>query len=190
MSRPIVLVVREPGSHDLTFSFDGNELKLGTGPDADLRLRHPSVSEQLDARIRREKEREGELVLTSYRSAASLKVNGLGVSMRAIVHGDVIQIGEVEIAVVYETKLDPREQALVDDIIANPTDETLRIVYADWLEENGFADRAEYLRLESALDTALKGAWKLSVRDDIAYVTGLARKLPPGWLALVRRRRK
>lgn len=33
-------------------------------------------------------------------------------------------------------------------IVANPDDDTLRLVYADWLEERGDADRAEFIRLQ------------------------------------------
>ncbi len=35
-------------------------------------------------------------------------------------------------------------------IVANPDDDTLRLVYADWLEENGDAERAEFIRLQIA----------------------------------------
>lgn len=41
------------------------------------------------------------------------------------------------------------EAAFIDDIIANPDDDTPRLVYADWLEmEKGEADRAEFIRLQ------------------------------------------
>ena len=35
----------------------------------------------------------------------------------------------------------------LDAILANPGDDLPRLVYADWLEENGESERAEYIRL-------------------------------------------
>jgi uncharacterized protein (TIGR02996 family) len=42
------------------------------------------------------------------------------------------------------------DQAFVDTILANPNDETPRLVYADWLEERG-DPRGEFLRLDSTM---------------------------------------
>jgi uncharacterized protein (TIGR02996 family) len=42
------------------------------------------------------------------------------------------------------------EQALVQAILANPTDDGPRLVYADWLEERG-DPRGEFLRIQTAL---------------------------------------
>src|ERR1700731_4683476 len=44
----------------------------------------------------------------------------------------------------------PREQDFIRAIIANPTDDALRLVFADWLEERG-DPRGEYLRTQTAL---------------------------------------
>src|SRR4051794_20300880 len=38
-------------------------------------------------------------------------------------------------------------QALIDAIRDEPDNERLRLVYADWLEDNGHPQRAEYVRL-------------------------------------------
>src|SRR5690242_18641709 len=38
--------------------------------------------------------------------------------------------------------------ALLAAILANPDDDTPRLVYADWLQENGDQDRAEFIRLQ------------------------------------------
>src|SRR5438552_1524865 len=40
------------------------------------------------------------------------------------------------------------EGALVRDILANPADDAPRLVYADWLEENGDSERAEFVRVQ------------------------------------------
>src|SRR5689334_12540997 len=40
------------------------------------------------------------------------------------------------------------ERTLLEHIRLEPEDDTLRLVYADWLEENADADRAEFIRLQ------------------------------------------
>src|SRR5215207_10420738 len=42
------------------------------------------------------------------------------------------------------------EDALLAAIIANPDEDTVRLVYADWLDENGDSERAEFIRLQVA----------------------------------------
>src|SRR5262245_26563992 len=42
-------------------------------------------------------------------------------------------------------------KAILADIIANPDDDTPRLVYADWLEEHGHETRAEFIRVQLAL---------------------------------------
>src|SRR5215212_11486943 len=43
----------------------------------------------------------------------------------------------------------PGEQAALHDaIIQNPDDDTVRLAYADWLQENGDEERAEFIRLQ------------------------------------------
>ncbi len=45
-------------------------------------------------------------------------------------------------------KLPDESSALLRLVIENPEDDTPRLVYADWLEENGREDRAEFIRLQ------------------------------------------
>jgi len=45
------------------------------------------------------------------------------------------------------------DEAFVQAIAANPNDDMLRLIYADWLEERGDA-RGEYLRLDCLLDAS------------------------------------
>src|ERR687897_647125 len=41
-------------------------------------------------------------------------------------------------------------RAFLDDIIASPEDDAPRLIYADWLDENGDEARAEFIRLQVA----------------------------------------
>jgi uncharacterized protein (TIGR02996 family) len=43
------------------------------------------------------------------------------------------------------------EEAFVSDIRANPDDDGVRLIYADWLEENGQSQRAEFIRVQIEL---------------------------------------
>lgn len=43
------------------------------------------------------------------------------------------------------------ERTFLDAIIAEPDDDTVRLVYADWLAENGDPDRGEFIRAEIEL---------------------------------------
>jgi uncharacterized protein (TIGR02996 family) len=42
-------------------------------------------------------------------------------------------------------------QAFQAEIIANPDDDGARLVYADWLEDNGDPNRAEFIRAQIRL---------------------------------------
>jgi uncharacterized protein (TIGR02996 family) len=43
------------------------------------------------------------------------------------------------------------EAGFLADICANPADDTTRLVFADWLDEHGEPDRAEFIRVQVAL---------------------------------------
>jgi uncharacterized protein (TIGR02996 family) len=49
------------------------------------------------------------------------------------------------------------EQAFLEDVIAHPDDDAPRLVFADWLEDHGDAERAEFIRLQCALARADQG---------------------------------
>ena len=50
------------------------------------------------------------------------------------------------------------ERALLAAINAKPDDDTVRVVYADFLEENGESERAEFIRLQVELARGVKKA--------------------------------
>ena len=47
--------------------------------------------------------------------------------------------------------MDTQEQALLDMVLANPTEDAPRLVYADWFEEHGQCERAEFIRVQCEL---------------------------------------
>jgi uncharacterized protein (TIGR02996 family) len=59
-----------------------------------------------------------------------------------------------------------RDEAFLQAIIENPDDDTSRLVYADWLDEQGQPDRAEFIRLQVRLSGgAVRGADRLRRRE-------------------------
>lgn len=63
------------------------------------------------------------------------------------------------------------EAAFLDDIIAHPDDDTLRLIYSDWLQDHGEGERAEFIRAQveyAALDTAghTSDPWENHPRKD------------------------
>src|SRR3954453_9764220 len=46
-----------------------------------------------------------------------------------------------------------QETAFLQDVCAHPDDDAPRLVFADWLEDNGQAHRAEFIRLQVRLAT-------------------------------------
>lgn len=45
------------------------------------------------------------------------------------------------------------EAAFLAAILAEPADDTVRLVYADWLQENGQPERAEFIRVQVELSS-------------------------------------
>lgn len=55
-------------------------------------------------------------------------------------------------------------QAFIDHILANPEDDTCRLVFADWLEEHHESERAEFIRVQIALTkTTQYESWECKV---------------------------
>lgn len=79
-----------------------------------------------------------------------------------------------------------REQELVQAIIDAPVDDAHRLVYADWLEEQGDEIRSRYLRLEIQIagEVAESGQMSAEVRSELID-TGS--QVGSGWTALVTR---
>jgi uncharacterized protein (TIGR02996 family) len=55
-------------------------------------------------------------------------------------------------------------EALYQDVLAHPEDEAPRLIFADWLEENGQADRAEFIRVQMELARATEAGREKELR--------------------------
>lgn len=65
------------------------------------------------------------------------------------------------------------ERKFLDKLAEDPTDDETRLVYADWLDDNGRPAHAEFLRIEHV------------VRTGRARLRVLAGEMPPDWLGAV-----
>lgn len=79
--------------------------------------------------------------------------------------------------------------ALYNSILAHPGDDTPRLVYADWLEENGRSEEAEFIRIECQLEASEPDSTEypdlLDQQEELrlwltAHVPGPKLKLPAG----------
>src|SRR5438093_1495473 len=64
---------------------------------------------------------------------------------------------------------DTTRSALLAAICAHPDEDTPRLVYADWLDEHGEHDRAEFIRVQCELTR---------LRDEDCEAQALAERLP------------
>jgi uncharacterized protein (TIGR02996 family) len=88
---------------------------------------------------------------------------------------------------------EPREATFLAALAADPGDDATRLVYSDWLEQEGDAERAELLRLqvrvgrpvEASLAADLRRLCELRTRVDATWqelVDGIAVRRDPRWL--------
>jgi uncharacterized protein (TIGR02996 family) len=80
------------------------------------------------------------------------------------------------------------DNAFLCKLLENPADDTVRLVYADWLDERDDDEsktKAQFLRLTARLRERKRTAkWRAALR---AEMQPLAAKLPTDWLAVVSR---
>src|SRR5262249_10801808 len=60
-------------------------------------------------------------------------------------------------------------EAILQGVLDNPDDDTPRLVYADWLDDHGDPDRAEFIRVQIELARLAPGQ---DVDARLAYVEG------------------
>ena len=72
------------------------------------------------------------------------------------------------------------EEAFIAAIVASPADDTPRLVFADWLEENGRPDRAELIRLQCRLEPDRERFDDAAVNELHRQVVQLLRSSWPG----------
>jgi uncharacterized protein (TIGR02996 family) len=73
-----------------------------------------------------------------------------------------------------------QEEAMINSIIANPDDDTPRLVYADLLEEHGDIDGANFIRVQCVLAAGGWPSGRPITRDEHERLIERERQLRPG----------
>ncbi len=82
------------------------------------------------------------------------------------------------------------ETPFLDAIRANQEDRSIRLVYADWLEERGHSARSEYLRVDDELQKLMDSGLRSEQTDQPklrrlhARLKTLGKALDPVWVAI------
>jgi uncharacterized protein (TIGR02996 family) len=123
---------------------------IGRSTLNDLVLPHPDVSRQHAKLVVEGPDR---FVLIDRKSTHGTWSDGVRIVEHPLRANDRIQIGPFVLAIARGAAPDFVEQRLID-AITERQDATSRLVYADWLEEQGQQPRAEFLRLQEHLVTS------------------------------------
>lgn len=141
----VILNVAVLGDTPHLFRFQHNEITIGSELANDIMLAHDSVSPR-HARLLR---RDDRYIIVDLKSGSGTWVNGRVVQAPTLItEDDNIRIGSYEVAVLDREPPPPTEKRFLDAIDAAPMDDDTRAVYADWLEEHGRHDEAEFLRAQ------------------------------------------
>jgi len=157
-----------------SLSFSHGEVIVGSAPDADLVLARPGVAE----RHIRIAVRDRVIVIEDLRPTNR--------PPRAVEPTDIVRIAGIDL----QMALDPGELSkqigpqLLDEIRQRPDDPVPRTVYADWLEEHGHPERAEFLRQQLAVGEAKTASDPDFVRA-AARLAALAPEVGNAWRARV-----
>jgi len=145
------VVVRSPDRVATAHAFEGVEISIGSAHGNHVVLGNAS------ARHARIIVKEGRFIIVDLKSESGTYVNGKRLEHPLIVREqDQIAIGE-HVLQLREAPLEPlpvlddTEAAFLESIEARPQNDEERLVYCDWLEEHGFIDRAEFLRIQISL---------------------------------------
>ena len=76
--------------------------------------------------------------------------------------------------------MESEETQLLRTIRGEPNADTPRLVYADWLEENGRAERAEFIRLQCAIVAATDQAMSVGGEGQSPHRTKMTLERHPG----------
>jgi uncharacterized protein (TIGR02996 family) len=88
------------------------------------------------------------------------------------------------------TLVAPEQTGFLRSIIENPFDDTVRLIYADWLEEHGEGARAEFIRLQFQIEKTHRGKKHRGIKDSLMGIPVVLDHCRCRWCALKKRERK
>jgi uncharacterized protein (TIGR02996 family) len=143
----LAIYLYREGARTLRITSDKDEIRMGSRADADIQLEGRAIA----ARHCKLLVRPAGCFLVN--EAGQVHVNGKPIEKSTPLYAtDKVFVGNYSFMIeTLERAPDPTEEKLLADIAAG--DDASRIVYADWLEENGDIRRAEFLRCQEQLRT-------------------------------------
>ena len=158
-----------------TFSFAREAIVIGSDDHVDLVLDAKGVAKQhvrviADGTALRVEDARGRIPPRTLPAEARILIAGmeLHIALASLAPEDVV----------HDT-----ERTLLDAIHDNPSDTATREVYADWLEGQGHSARAEFLRVQLALQTATAADAEFQLA--LERLRALAPAVGTGWRARV-----
>lgn len=154
--------------------FERPSIRIGRSPDNDLVLPDASVNERHAHLIHEESDYEPFALRDFGTRQVTLFENGASVTM-----------GRYGLTFVTGAPPSEREAEFLRHLEAHPADDQARLVYGDWLEENGKPAEAEFIRAQLRLLTLDPGSREFSVAKHVLH-DGAAR-LAAHWRRVVAR---
>ena len=181
-SRATRIEIRESGGAATVFEFDKPEITIGRVQGNDIVLPKGNVSKR-HARVVL---KEGKQILVDLKSTNGTFVNGRRITSPIVVTAaDKILLGDfaLEIAPLEDFEDEDTVEVAATELrllaaIAQ-RDDASRLVYADWLEQQGHHDRAEFLRTQQELVATAPEDPAFHARSD--RMRELARGLDVRW---------
>ena len=129
------------------FEFDREVVRIGRLPENDLVLAHDSVGDEHAVL----EHHDGEAYLVDAGSQGGTWVNELRVARTTIGPADRVVVGPYTLSLIDGPVPPDAERAFLAAIEAAPAEDATRLVYSDWLEEQGRTEAAELLRAQIAI---------------------------------------
>jgi uncharacterized protein (TIGR02996 family) len=164
--------VQEKGGEKRELEFDKIEVSIGRDGNTDICLPKGNISKQ-HARL---VVKDGKCIIVDLKSTNGTYVNGRKITSPLVVRDDdKIYVGDflLQFSITdnfdnfedYDTaEVDATELRLLAAIAHH--DEAGRLVYADWLEQQGYPDRAEFLRITEEMSSLGPDAPEFRMRSD------------------------
>lgn len=154
------------------FRFERDELRIGSASDNDLVLPHSSV-----------RPHHARLQTTVGGDYFFLRDEVTG--FVDVADGESVPLGSYELRLSRRAPPAGQEVEFLRKLAASPGDDELRIVLADWLEENGRIDDAKFVRLQLELPKMAEDS--AAFREARIKLHNLSEDLPLDWRRTVAR---
>jgi uncharacterized protein (TIGR02996 family) len=162
--------------------FVDREITIGRRHDNHLVLPYAAVGE-LHARL---SHRESYVLLQDEKSETGTFLDGGRVTSPSVVReGQLIKIGPYQLELLDSEPPSAIEKSFLDAIQSSPRDDDRRLVYGDWLEEQGRVEQAEFVRVQVAVKVLTPEEPRFHELSSRLFA--LAPEMPRGWRRAVAR---